>query len=166
METEVFNSRIGFTNGTLAAGQHLVLFADNNSKQGPLHAPFKMNTAGDQLTLTGQTATGGRYLIDSDSLGAQTNNISWARLGCGGSWVPSTPTPREGNVSGSWRTLVRSNNFVLAFPTRAGANYTVQFKDDLKSVESTSLPAALGLGLEQIVEVPVGTTRFFRVREE
>ncbi|MDB6030901.1 MAG: hypothetical protein JWM16_1239, partial [Verrucomicrobiales bacterium] len=160
------SGRIGFTNGTLAAGQHLVLFADNNSKQGPLHAPFKMNTFGDQLTLTGETPTGARYIIDSVTFGPQTDNISWARLGCGGSWVASPPTPRLGNVSGSWRTLVRSNSFVLAFPTRSGANYTVQFKDDLKSSEWTSLPVSPGLGLEQTIEVPIGTLRFFRVREE
>jgi len=160
------SERISFTNGTLAAGQHLVLFADNNTKQGPLHAPFKINTDGDQLILTGETRNGARYFIDSVSFGSQTQNVAWARMGCGGPWMASTPTPRAGNVAGAWRGIVRPDNFLFAYPTRAGANYTVEFKDDLNAPFWSTASTATGLGLEQVVEVPLGAQRFFRVREE
>ena len=159
------SGRVAFTNGTLAAGQHLVIFADNNSKQGPLHAPFKMNTAGDQLILTGETANGGRYFIDSVRFGPQVENVAVARLGCGGPWVASTPTPRVSNVSGPWRGVVRANTFLLAFPTRLGASYTVEFKDNLKVTNWTPMPTSAGSGLEQTVEGPLGRQQFFRVRE-
>jgi hypothetical protein len=160
------SGRIAFTNGTLAAGQHLVLFADNNANQGPLHAPFKMNAAGDQILLTGETVNGARYFIDSVTFGPQSNNVALARLGCGGPWVPNAPTPRAGNVPGPWRGLVRSNSFLLAYPTRLGANYTVEFKDNLNGGGWSPTPTAAGLGLEQTVEVPLGPRRFFRVREQ
>ena len=160
------SERIAFTNATLAAGQHLVVFADNNPKQSPIHAPFKMKTEGDQVTLTGETANGGRYLIDSVTFGPQLDNVAWARLGCAGPWVASAPTPRAGNVPGGWRALVRPNTFLLAFPTRPGMSYIVEAKDDLAAARWTPFPSAPGLGLEQTVEVPLSPHRFFRVREQ
>jgi hypothetical protein len=158
--------RMTFADGvSLEPGQHLVIYADDKPEQGQLHAPFKLNVSGDQLFLTGVTASGARYLIDSLSYGPQTADTALARLGCGGPWVASTPTPSAGNVSGSWRGLVQPGSFLLAFPTRAGRNYTVQYTSNLGGAW-TSLPSVRSVGLEQAVQMPLGVRRFFRVREE
>ena len=81
-------SRLDFTNGqVLAAGEHLVVFCDNNPSQGSLHAPFSLSKGGDQVVLTSLTGTGARTVVDSLSYGAQSNDVAYARLDCGGPWV-------------------------------------------------------------------------------
>ena len=156
-----------FSNGvTLMPGQHLVIYADAKPESGPLHAPFILDAAGDHVVLAGLTERGARYVIDSVSFGAQGPDMSLARLGCGGPWVASVPTPWAGNVSGPWKALVQSNTFLLAYPTRPGNTYTVEFKDHLNAPAWTALSPVQGIGLEQTVQQPVGTSRFYRVREQ
>jgi len=156
-----------FTNGvTLTPGQHLVIYADAKPELGPLHAPFKLSATGDHLVLEGLTDRGARYLIDTVDFGPQAQDIALARLGCAGPWVKSVPTPRAANVPGPWRALVQSNTFLLAYPTRAGSSYTVEFKDQLNAAGWTVLPAVQGIGLEQTVQQPLGPNRFYRVREQ
>jgi hypothetical protein len=46
-----------------------------------------------------------------------------------------------------------------------GSSYTVEFKDNLNGAGWSPMPASAGLGLELTAEVPLGTQRFFRVRE-
>jgi hypothetical protein len=156
-----------FSNGiTLNAGQHLVIYADGKPEAGGLHAPFKLNRDGDHITLTGVTDGGARYLIDSLQFPSQPADTSLARLGCGGPWVASVPTPRAANVVGSYRTLVQSNTFLLAYPTQPGRTYTVEYKNSLTTPSWTPAPAAQGIGLEQTIQQPLTTNRFFRVREQ
>ncbi|HEY2953525.1 MAG TPA: FG-GAP-like repeat-containing protein, partial [Verrucomicrobiae bacterium] len=160
------DGRMSFTNTTLAPGEHFVIYADDAAAQGPLHAPFKLNKDGDQLVLTGLAPDGSRMLIDSVSFGPQTANVSWSRLGCGGPWRTSLPTPRAGNLSSSWASLVRSNTFLFAYPTTNGFKYTVEFTDDVAARAWSALPAVNGNGLEQTITQPLEPRRFFRVKRE
>jgi hypothetical protein len=93
-------------------------------------------------------------------------DVALSRLGEGGPWVQNLPTPRSGNVAGSWLGVVSSDFFVLAYPTRPGRVYTVEYKDDVDAVAWTSLPSREGSGLEQAVEQPLQARRFFRIFEE
>ena len=162
------SGRMEFSNSVvLIPGQHLVVYADSKTDQGPLHAPFRMNRAGDRLLLTGTTARGARFIIDTVEFGAQKADTALARLGCGGPWLLNTPTPGGANVAGTWRGAVVSGNFLLGFPTEIGRTYTIQSKnrvtDTLWNTRSGSIP---GSGLEQVfAEPPVGN-RFYRVREQ
>ena len=160
------DARLTFTNTILAPGQHLAVFADNNTAQGPLHAPFKLNRDGDQLMLTGVAPNGTRMLIDSVTFGAQTANAAWSRLGCGGPWRLAAPTPRTGNLSSPWTFLLTSNTVLFAFPTTSTNNldYTVEYTDVVNAPAWTALPAVHGNGVEQTVTQPLGARRFFRVR--
>jgi FG-GAP-like repeat/Lamin Tail Domain len=159
--------RLVFTNDVmLAPGQPLVIFADGKPERGQLHAPFKLNRNGDRLRLTAVTSTGARLLLDQLEFGVQTPDTALARLGRGGPWAAGIPTPRAGNVVGPWRSLTQSNSFLLAFPTRAGHTYTVQYKDRLGASTWTTLPPVLSIGLEQTIEQPWQASRFFRVRED
>jgi hypothetical protein len=104
--------------------------------------------------------------MDTVTFGALAKDTALARLGFGGPWVSSVPTPRAGNVAGPWRALVQSKTFLLAFPTQAGRTYTVEFKDNLSAPTWTPLPPLSGLGLEQTIRQPLFSGRFFRVREQ
>jgi hypothetical protein len=156
--------RLNFTNVTLAPGQHYVLFADDNPGQGPLHTPFKMNRDGDQLVLTGTTGNGTRLLIDSVSFGPQKANVAWARLGPGGLWRKTAPTPYAGNVSRGWDFYAEPSMIVFGFATTNGFHYEVEHSDDSAATNWTALPAVRGDGLERTVTQPSTARRFFRVK--
>ena len=160
------SDRMTFTNRTsIGPGEHLIIYTDGNPDQGQLHAPFRLNRLGEQIVLTGTTAGGARFVIDALNYGPQSPDTALARLGCSGPWVSSAPTPRMGNVTTPWRALVAQDSFLIAFPTRAGRNYTVQYTDNLGAAW-TSLPRVRSVGLEHTVQAPLGARRFFRVREE
>jgi hypothetical protein len=150
----------------LVPGQHLVVYADSKPELGLLHAPLKLNRAGDRLLMTGVTSRGARYLIDSIDFGPQKADTALARLGCAGPWLPSVPTPATGNVAGTFRGLVLSNDFLFAYPTQQGRTYRVEYKDRLNALGWTTLPPVVGNGLEQVVSQPVQPSRFYRVREQ
>jgi len=160
------NSRFAFSNGmVLNPGEHLVVFCDNSPAVGPLHAPFKINRLGDKLTLTGMAANGSRTFIDTVVFGPQTTNVAYARLGCGGEFVRTSPTPRAGNVPGAWLGLVHTNGqFTFAFPTITNQIYRVQYKDSLNISNWTSLVPMMGDGIERVLTEPLGSQRFYRVR--
>ena len=160
------SERLVFSNTpTLAPGQHLVVFADSKPSQGSLHAPFKLSVIGEQLFLTGTTAGGGRFLIDTLTYGPQTRNVALARLGRGGPWMPAVPTPRSGNLAVPWKSFLQTNAFTLAYPTRNDRTYIVEFTDNLGS-NWISLPPTRGLGVEQTITQSLQPRRFFRVREQ
>ncbi len=159
--------RMTFTNlPSIGPGEHIVIYADSNPGQGQLHAPFRLNRLGEQLALTGTTPAGARFVIDAVAYGPQSGDSALARLGQGGPWIPSPPTPRAGNVSEVWRSIVDPLGFLFAFPTRAGRTYTVEYIDQFDGGEWTSLPPVRSVGLEQAVRTPLIPRRFFRVREE
>jgi hypothetical protein len=159
--------RFALTNrATLAAGEHLVVFADSKPSQGPWHAPFRLDREGETLVLTGTTPTGGRYLIDAVTYAPQSPDRAWARQGAGGPWVESEPTPRAGNISTPWRSVILENTFYLVFPTRPGRTYTVENNWDLGEGQFISQPPVIGTGVELAVPETMGTAGYFRVREQ
>src|SRR5262249_46541391 len=146
------NDRMGFTNrASIGPGEHLIVFADGKPAQGAMHAPFRLDRQGEQLVLSGTTPNGARFLIDALTYGPQTANTALPRFGAGGPWVSPTPPPRAGNVAALWRGLVQSNNFILAWPTRAGRTYTPQYCDDLAHPNWQTLPPRQSVGLEMSI---------------
>ncbi|MCE7864259.1 MAG: lamin tail domain-containing protein [Bacteroidetes bacterium CHB5] len=80
---------------TIAAGGFLLIWADNQPEQGPLHADFGLSTAGEDVGiyyLDGRT-------INDYTFGAQSENVSWGRTTNGGSaWKSfNSPTPGQSN---------------------------------------------------------------------
>lgn len=80
---------------TIAAGGFLLIWADNQSEQGPLHADFGLSNAGEDVGiyyLDGRT-------INDYTFGAQSENVSWGRTTNGGSTWKSfnSPTPGQSN---------------------------------------------------------------------
>jgi hypothetical protein len=158
--------RIFFTNITLLPGEHFVVYADNNTDQGPLHAPFEMNDDGDTAVLTGIAPNGARMLIDSASFGEQPSDVAWARLGCGGPWRKSAPTPFAGNIESGWAAVTDANTITFGYATLPGFTYTVESSDSLAPGSWDALPAVSGTGVEQTVVQPLTSRRFFRVRRQ
>ncbi len=91
---------------TLPAGGFLLVWCDNDTGDGPLHASFKLSADGEEIGLFGRLAAGNE-LIDSHQFGAQLDNISESReLDGSDIWV-STAEPTPG----------ATNNGVTSVPT-------------------------------------------------
>ncbi|HEU0010647.1 MAG TPA: FG-GAP-like repeat-containing protein, partial [Verrucomicrobiae bacterium] len=152
----------------LNAGEHRVIYCDGTTTNGPLHAPFSLSRDGDALVLTGLTTNGARTLLDSVAFGPQQTDVALARLGCGGPWRSTTPTPRAGNIAASWlgAPSADGSTFTLAFPTTTNGSYIVQFTDSLSAPSWQSLPAIPGNGLEKTVTQQSVSQRFYRVRRD
>jgi len=86
---------------TLAPGDFLLIWCDNDVEDGPLHAPFKLSAAGEQLGLY-SSLDDGNVLIDGYSFGPQTTDVSEGRETDGGLvWVFfSDSTPGSSNYTG------------------------------------------------------------------
>lgn len=80
---------------TIPAGGFLIIWADNQSEQGALHADFGLSSAGEDV---GIYYIDGRK-IDDYTFGAQRENESWGRITNGGTtWkLFTSPTPGQSN---------------------------------------------------------------------
>jgi len=90
-----------FPDTVLRAGGHLLIWADGEPTEGPLHATFKLSAAGERL---GLYVTDGEhlYIVDTLTFGPQRTDTSYGRIPDGGeSWrFLSRPTPGQENSSG------------------------------------------------------------------
>lgn len=81
---------------TLAPGEFLLVWADEDGSQGPLHANFKLAASGEELHLFD---TDGVTLLDSVTFGPQVADISTGRLDDGAAlWITHLdPSPETTN---------------------------------------------------------------------
>jgi hypothetical protein len=81
---------------TIPAGGFIVIWADKQMEQGPLHVDAKLSADGEDIVLT---APNGTKIIDSLTFGAQTTDVSYGRYPDGSdNWQTfTTPTPGASN---------------------------------------------------------------------
>ena len=81
----------------LQPGQTLLVWADNEPGEGPLHATFKLGAGGESIALF---ARDGKTLLDAFTFGPQQGDVSTGRMpGHDGTWVTfPDPTPRSPNL--------------------------------------------------------------------
>jgi len=88
-----------FPDTTLKAGEFLLIWADGDTNQGPLHTNFRLSADGEQIGLFSNVADG-NFPIDTLSFGAQTTDISYGRYpDASVQWDFMPPTPQKANVS-------------------------------------------------------------------
>jgi hypothetical protein len=92
------------SNQILAAGGHLLVWADDDVGDGPLHANFKLSKGGETVALF---SAGGEQLIDSVVFGPQTTDVSTARLPDAGQLLVTLldPTPGAPNLPAAGEAL-------------------------------------------------------------
>ena len=152
---------------TLAPHAYAVVFCDDDKPTGAiLHAPFKLSGSdGEEIHLIARSANGTQQLLDFIQLPALPPNVAYARLGVGGPFVQTVPTPQGPNApAGGSVHLVPGadggSESIFAFPGggRVDASY------DLNSW-TTVLPWVSANGVERLYRETVDSPqRFFRVR--
>jgi spore coat protein CotH len=85
---------------TIPAGGFLLVWADDDEADGPLHANFKLGKDGEEIGLFDQRGTASA-LVDSVVFGPQETDVSTGRLPDGGeTWTTfATPTPGQSNTA-------------------------------------------------------------------
>jgi len=84
------------TMSTIAPGDFLLIWCDDDETQGPLHTNFKLNMDGEQIFLL---KSNGVTIIDSISFGLQTIDQSYGRIPDGNDqWSFMVPTPGLSNT--------------------------------------------------------------------
>lgn len=85
---------------TMQPGAFLLIWADGEPEQGPLHAIYKLNDEGEELGIFDNESTG-YFLIDSVTWGMQQIDISLGRQTDGGKpWIFfNEPTPGFSNTA-------------------------------------------------------------------
>ena len=100
----------------------LILWADNDSEQGPTHLEFKLSGSGESIVLIDSDGT---TIIDQVNFSAQGNDISYGRFPDGATdfeFFP-TPTPSAANISGGNVTFPLNINI----PINTGSDDASEF---------------------------------------
>jgi len=113
---------------TIPSKGFLVIWADNDSEQGPLHTNFKLSAAGEELALT---EPGGQFFIDSLVFANMTQNISRGRIEDGGNaWRNfADATPGRSNLISNIDLDVQT--FIAAYPNPFKNNLTIHLKEEM-----------------------------------
>ncbi len=85
------------TNTSIPSQGYLIVWADEDSSQGPLHANFKLSAAGERLMLV----NAGGSIVQDITFGAQQTDKGYARSPNGtGNFVIKNPTFKANNDTG------------------------------------------------------------------
>ena len=96
---------------SIAPGEFLLIWADEDEKQAGLHTNFKLDKDGEYLAIT-KNVNGVPAIIDSVFFGTQSEDISYGRETDGGlNWQKMSPTPGYSNNS----TKIDDENLLLEF---------------------------------------------------
>jgi large repetitive protein len=87
-----------FPDTVIAARGYLLVWADNETGEGPLHASFNLGAAvGEQVGLF-ESSGSHMLVVDTISFGPQKPDTSYGRIPDGGTWeFLSSPSPRTAN---------------------------------------------------------------------
>lgn len=110
---------------TIPAGGFLVIWADNEPDQGPLHAAFALSSGGESIAII---ESDGRLIIDSYTYEAQQTDFSYGRNPDGSdTWeLFSQATPGASNTGASTNLPpIISNISVSPDPVSSGVTVTV-----------------------------------------
>jgi hypothetical protein len=102
---------------TMQPGTFIIIWADGQPDQGPLHANFKLNDEGEELGIFDNETTG-YFLIDSVTFGLQTIDISYGRQSDGQEvWIFfQHPTPGYSNMAFEIKEEGVKESGLLIFP--------------------------------------------------
>ena len=140
---------------TLTPGQHVLLWADDDPEQGPLHLGFKLSRSGEDV---GLFDTDGQILIDGLSFGPQQNDVSYGRsIDGGGQWqFFESPSPGAANSQASDSNGLVINEFMADNETTVeDPDESGEYPDWIELYNGSEEPIALnGLFLTDDLDEP------------
>ena len=166
-----------FPAGTvLESGEYLIIWADDDTDQGEMHAPFKLSADGETVTLIGQTALGATAVSDALSWPALGAGQAYAAIGRPGNKIERVqpPTPLAHNLTSGTLEIVPPSapgRFRFAYPTAIGEGGTqawvLEVSGSLGAGGWQAVESGFSGGVERLheIEITPGQRKFFRVRQ-
>ncbi len=116
-------------NTVLTPGGYLIIWADEDGVEGPLHANFKLSASGEDVWLSASSG----LVLDHVVYGAQSTNVALARIPNGyGPFVQQAPTFAANNeVNTSIASRVEQGFLVYPNPTTNAVTIKVEEPTDL-----------------------------------
>jgi len=135
------------TQTTIPANGHIILWADEQTIQGPLHVNLKLSKAGEQIALYNNL-----LLLDSLSFPAQTDDISFGRQTDGGSsWEFFNPgSPNSDNTNGSIVLKIKENEETKVNFFNLNQNYPNPFNPETIINYELQIPCYVKLSVHSI----------------
>ncbi|HZW39229.1 MAG TPA: CotH kinase family protein [Ignavibacteriaceae bacterium] len=144
-----------FPSGTiLSPFEHKIIWCDEDSSQGPMHANFKIAIEGEFIALINGTS-----FIDSITIPAQTVDISYGRIPSGSyifGFMPPTPNAANSPLNVEDENEVITNYSLSTYPNPFNSTLTVEYTISSPSEVNFSVYNLLG---EKIKEFNVGNVR-------
>jgi hypothetical protein len=110
-------------NTIIPANGYLIIWADNDATDGPLHASWKLSVGGEAVTLASPNQT----IVDQVVFEAQTSDMGYARIPNGtGSFVIQAPTFNANNESLSVTTINDFNNALVYYPNPTSSLFYIK----------------------------------------
>ncbi|MES2747540.1 MAG: CotH kinase family protein [Bacteroidota bacterium] len=113
----------------IAANSYMVIWADDEAIEGPLHAAWKLSVGGESVTLSNPS----QNIVDQVIFGAQTTNMGYARVPNGtGGFVIQAPTFNGNNQIplGTSDFEIAKSEFIM-YPNPASTSFNLNFSEDL-----------------------------------
>jgi hypothetical protein len=139
---------------TLQPGGFILVWADNQPGQGPAHATYKLDAAGEEVGLFDAASTG-YFLLDSLSFGLQNADISFGRQSDGGlPWVNfNEPTPGYSNGTAGLAEQINQGKDLHFFPNPV-TNGLIHFEEPFTGKISDLVGKTIWSGNE-VMEIDV-----------
>lgn len=138
-----------FPDTTIEAGGYLLVWVDDDEKEGPMHASFNLDKEGEDIGLFEQS--GDIFLtVDAFSFGLQTTDISFGRNGDGsqdfGFFQQPTPGSANGLINSSESKSETPSELQLFqnYPNPFNPTTTISFKLDKPSTIKLEIFSAEG----------------------
>jgi hypothetical protein len=139
--------------------EYLIVWADNNEVQGPLHTNFKLSASGEFIGIF-DSAANGFARIDGLTFGPQATDAAFGRLPNGtGPFQPVTPTPGAHNEP--LTTAVSENESdieVAVYPNPFSGEVGISFSKEGVVPDEVLLMDALGNVVAKGKEKTISTT--------
>jgi hypothetical protein len=107
---------------TIPANGYLILYADEDPKQGPAHLTFRLSAGGEYLGLYLRNDSGAPTLLDEVTFPAVPTDLAYARSGNGvGAWSIGRATPgKSNNANPPWVSAVTTPTVNSTTPAPLG----------------------------------------------